>query len=652
MYIRSTGWAGILAWILLACPATAQDIGPLSSDLDNESLALRTVPLPMMEAGPDAIVRRHIEHIEAHEVGSVSHHVRKAVTIFSRQGRDAFGRIHLFHDSFRSIDHLDGWILDAEGTVVAELDDDDLRDYPANDGFSLYRDLRVTIAGLNHSTYPHTIVFEYTVDREGHLDWPVWQPHHQSASVEHAQYMVDTPEAMQVHYDLRRGAPEPETHRHDDRRVHTWTVRSADAWKAELHGPPWHQQAPAVHVAPHRFAISDTEGTFASWSAFGDWYYGLTEGRQGLSPASTVRAHEVVEEAATRRDSVQALYEYMQDHTRYVSVQLGLGGWQPFDAGYVERTGYGDCKALSNYMQALLEEVGIQAFPVLIHGGSNPPELRDDFPENRFNHMILAVPVEQDTLWLETTSQLLPFGHVPRSIKNRRALLVREEGSHLVELPSSQPEANQRTRVAEVQLTSSGDATASITNRYTGIFQDTPRHRLTNASARARMEWLRDQIRFSTFQIVDADFASVDARERAIRLPVTLDLPRHAAATPSRLFVELGLRDRTRSVPDEPDDRRIHPVHGFTAPAVYTDSVTYVLPDGYGVEALSGGTVFEAPFATYTVTVTHEAPDQIVYVRHFKVREAVLRPDYYERYRKLLRQMHETDAMQAVLVKQ
>ena len=126
---------------------------------------------------------------------------------------------------------------------------------------------------------------------------------------------------------------------------------------------------------------------------------------------------------------VAVLYDYLQKNTHYVLVTFGIGGLQPYEASYVARNKYGDCKALSNFMVALLKEAGIKSYPVAIWGGEEEREFVKDFPSHQSNHIICAVPIEKDTVWLEcTTSQFLPAGYLSWFTANRFGLLISENG--------------------------------------------------------------------------------------------------------------------------------------------------------------------------------------------------------------------------------
>jgi hypothetical protein len=346
---------------------------------------------------------------------------------------------------------------------------------------------------------------------------------------------------------------------------------------------------------------------------------------------------------------VRRLYRHLQKETRYVSIQLGIGGWQPFPASYVEKRGYGDCKALSNYMQAMLEAVGIRSHPVLIYRGTDPPPIAPDFPSNQFNHMILAVPTAQDTLWLENTDRTAPFGHVAADIEDRNALLVTPDGGRLVRLPGSSAEQNRLMRRASIPVQPSGDATASVRTVLTGNQQDARRRQLTQAAAEERRDWLRDRLAIPNVSIEAADFSSLDRYRDTLRLSYTLSLPSYASTTGPRLFLPLSVSSSTR-VPAAMDRERTQPVDLSSYPFVDTDTVTYSLPDGYTVEAIPDSVNVSTSFAQYEAAARTTENGNLVYRRRLAIRRKTLPPERYDDFRAFLKRVVQADGAQAVLV--
>ena len=165
------------------------------------------------------------------------------------------------------------------------------------------------------------------------------------------------------------------------------------------------------------------------------------------------------------------LYEYMQNKTRYVSITVGIGGFQPFDAATVDRLSYGDCKALSNYMKSILEVAGISSRYTLVYAGENNQDIKTTFPSSQFNHVILCVPMEKDTIWLECTSQRKPFNYLGSSTSNRQALVIDENGGKL-RTQVMQPENNLESRKADIILDKTGSGFASVHSRYYGATYD------------------------------------------------------------------------------------------------------------------------------------------------------------------------------------
>src|SRR5581483_8168077 len=131
--------------------------------------------------------------------------------------------------------------------------------------------------------------------------------------------------------------------------------------------------ADVPRIKPEPFA-ADSNGVFMSvalaapmsWQAIAQWYAGLARGRYTLTPALKRKLTELVAGARTADDSLRAVHRWVAQDIRYVSIALGLGGYQPRAPQAVFETGYGDCKDKATLFIALLERMGFTADPVLL----------------------------------------------------------------------------------------------------------------------------------------------------------------------------------------------------------------------------------------------------------------------------------------------
>ncbi len=640
--------AGALAVILLATAATtaAQDFPPGF----DETFALSSLD-PLLMLGADAVVRLDVQRFEVDRPGKATSKVRRVVTVLNADGREAGERFIHYDDRLLHLKKLKGLIRDAQGKVIRKLKKGDLEDYSFISGYSLYEDNRVRIARLYHNVYPYTVEFEYEVLYDGLINWPTWYPQQSEMPVVFGQFEIVAPTYMEVRYKVQGATLEPVVSRQGNRQTFRWQIEALPALEPEPYGPAWSDQVLAVHTAPATFKIEGAQGNMNSWQAFGQWYHDLSEGRAVLPPEARAEVQRLTEGLADDREKARRLYTYLQEKTRYVSIQLGLGGWQPFDAASVYDRGYGDCKALTNYMRALLKEAGIPSFPALIRGGSRAREVLPGFPSNQFNHVVLSVPMQADTLWLENTSQTIPFGHLGTFTEDRYALLVKPEGGELVRTPRSRAQDNQQVRHAQVRLTATGDAMADVHTRYTGNQQDRIRNALATRSPRDREEWLHEDIDVPSFEVVRIDFSSVDARALSVELPLALKLPRYAARTGKRLFLPVNLMERWSAVPP-PVEERTQPVKYFPYPFVDTDTIRYALPEGFVVEAMPDPVEVETAFGRYRAEVVLEPDGTLAYHRRVAITEATCPPELYDTFRDFMRQIAQADRAQVVLVAQ
>jgi hypothetical protein len=185
---------------------------------------------------------------------------------------------------------------------------------------------------------------------------------------------------------------------------------------------------------------------------------------------------------------------------------LGIGGWQPFDASYVASKAYGDCKALSNYMYALLKEANIKSCYTQIRAGAGKYFFLPDLPSPQFNHIILCVPLQKDTMWLECTSQTLAAGYLSDFTCNRYALAVDENGGKLIRTPNYGMKENLQVRNIKAILEEDGMLNVTANTTYNGIQQDEIHSAITGLSKDKVKELLNEKLDFSTYDIKQFDY--------------------------------------------------------------------------------------------------------------------------------------------------
>jgi hypothetical protein len=155
---------------------------------------------------------------------------------------------------------------------------------------------------------------------------------------------------------------------------------------------------------------------------------------------------------------------------RYVSIDLGIGGYQPRMPADVVATGYGDCKDKATLFIAAVRALGYRANPVLLNsGGRVDPALPS---LSQFNHAVAVIERPQGRVYVDLTADLVPYGELPASDQGQFGLIVYADGTvEPVTLPETAPRENlSETRIHGV-LSPDGYISASYQELGRGAIQ-------------------------------------------------------------------------------------------------------------------------------------------------------------------------------------
>ncbi len=249
----------------------------------------------------------------------------------------------------------------------------------------------------------------------------------------------------------------PEIAESGNRRTYTWKTANLEVKKDD---------EPRREFPPPGILLS----TFQSWDELGRWWSGLERERVAPTPEIRAKAEELTRSAATREEKVRVLYNYVAERFRYISISFGIGRYQPHAAADVLKNEYGDCKDKHTLLAALLEAVGIEAYPVLMNSSRHiDPEVPSP---GQFDHVITAVPETPQgskLIWLDTTTEVAPFGFLLFALRDKQALVIPAAVPPLlVSTPADPPfKAFQRFEI-DAKLSDSGVLEGRMQRSYRG----------------------------------------------------------------------------------------------------------------------------------------------------------------------------------------
>jgi transglutaminase-like putative cysteine protease len=608
--------------------------------------AVSSIPAALKEKA-HAVKRMEEMLVNVSNSGDVVITHRYAITVLDANG-DKYARMVGWYDKLRDIRSVKGTLYDAFGQQIKRLKQADVEDISGVDQGSLMTDNRIKRHAFYYNVYPHTI--EYEVETKQHYTFflPRWIPQaDEKYAVEDSRLVVNVPADFKLRYRSFNYKGEPVITNDKGTRTYTWEAKNIAALPDERYCPEWYLRTTAVLLAPASFEFQQYKGSMNSWEEMSHFVYTLNKGRDQLPDNIKQMVHQQTD-GLSQEEKIRKLYRYLQQHTRYISVQLGIGGMQTFDANYVATNGYGDCKALSNYMCALLKEAGIQASMVLVQSGDENTTLVEDFPSNQFDHVIACVPGAKDTTWLECTSSDLPAGYLSGFTANRPVLILSEAGGKLVHTPDYNIDQNLQLRTIAATVNDNGDMLLNANTHYTGLQQDDLQQKLHALSREKLMEDLRRSSLLPSYDVNKYDYKEVADQIPAIDEQMELAAHNYASVSGKRMFIVPNLLNKS-AVRPESEAPRISDVW-LRMSYRDIDTVMITVPAGYTPESVPQPVTLQSPFGTYSSRISMNG-SVITYIRTISRKGGTYPASSYPDLETFYNAIYKADRARVVLVK-
>lgn len=602
-----------------------------------------------LKQNANAVVRLDQTDIEIISQRKMKIHSKRVVTVLNEKGQEAINAVEFYNKS-RSINSIEATIHDASGKEIKRVKRSDFMDQTATDSGTMFSDNRILYLNYTPTEYPFTICFESDTATSNTAFIPSWIPiTDYNLAIEKSILNVAFPDNLGFKKSEKNFSGFKISKTIDSATRLTYQAENILAHKPESEGPAFVQIFPQVLLGLELFNLEGVDGNAKTWKEFGKWYNAeILSGTTEIDEETKNRIKSLVGNEQDMVKKAKLVYRYVQDRTRYVSIQVGMGSWKPMYAKDVDRLGYGDCKALTNYTKALLEVVGVPSYNTILYGSRDKRNIDADFVSMQGNHMILSIPKDNGYIWLECTSQDDPFGYQANFTDDRQVLVVTPEGGEIV-WTKNYPD-RENTQISKGSYTVSGNG--AINGKISIVSEG------SQYGHKSRIEKLKPLDRDSYYKAYWKNIDNLklvktvlsnDREKAAFSQQVEIDAPNYGSITGNSMIFVINAYNQNQDIPQRYRKRNtpLEIERGF----MDQDEIEINLPADYTIDAKPDNVEIKGKFGEYKTELVVLNENKLLYKRSFILYKGLFDKSEYENYRKFKESVAKADNSKIILAK-
>jgi hypothetical protein len=342
------------------------------------------------------------------------------------------------------------------------------------------------------------------------------------------------------------------------------------------------------------------------------------------------------------------IYNFVQQKVRYISIQVGIGGWKPMLASDVDRLGYGDCKALTNYTKALLDVVNVPSYYTILYGDRKKLSIQSEFVSMQGNHVILSIPNGDNYTWLECTSQDDPFGYQGTFTDDREVLVIKPDGGEIVRTKVYEDNGNTQVSKGTYALSTNGDFSGKITIASEGS-QYNQKALIENRQPIEKESHYKEYWgHINNLKIIKTSFSN-DKDKIRLTENVAIEAVNYGSLTSNKLIFVVNAFNKTNAYVKRIRNRKnpLEIQRGF----LDEDEITITLPSGFSTEFLPENYELNSKFGNYKTEIIKTDTANLVYKRTLFVKKGLYSNKEYDEYRLFTEQISRNDNAKIILTK-
>jgi hypothetical protein len=596
----------------------------------------------------NSIVRNQSVDIDVVSQKSMIIKTTKVITVLNSKGLSNVDAREYYSNSEKVVS-IQAVVYNSFGREIKKIKRSDFKDQSVADGFSMLTDGRFLFLDYVPIDYPFTVVFESEIKGSNTAFIPSWSPiDDYFESVQKSEITIHYPSDLGFKYkeynlegkDIKKNVQSNSI---------SYSVENLVAEKPEDYSPDSTQILPNVRFGLEKFCFEGVEGFAKSWEDFGSWMYNsLLKDTEELPVETQDKIKTLVGKETDPIKKAKIVYKYVQDKTRYVSIQLGIGGRKPMLAKDVDRLGYGDCKALTNYTRVLLKTVGVESYYTEIYGDSSKKDFQKDFVTMQGNHVLLALPNKDKMLFLECTSQTVPFGFQGNFTDDRFALMIKPDKGEIIKTREYLEKESTQISKGNYLIDENGGVSGYVTIKSKGIQYDN-KYRLENESKEKIEEHYKNY--YSWINNLKIDKIKFNNNKEDIEFTeyIQISASDYGKNSGEVMMIPINVFNQNANIPQRYRARK----NPFEISRGYCDEdeIEIVFPEGFKLYAKPDNIEIKDKFGDYNIEIIVVSLNKLLYKRSLLVNKGFYDKSEYENFRKFREQISKIDCSKIVLTK-
>ena len=614
---------------------------------DNNNLSSLLIPKELKE-NSNAVIRHNEISVDILAADLMTVTNKRVVTVLNKLGKTHVNSYMHYNDDTK-IMKLTATIYDAFGNKIKKHSKNDFKDVSAIDGGTLYSDSRLKYLEYTPSSYPYTVVLESKYKNSSTGFIPKWFPI-ESYNLGVIKNIYKLNNLQNIPFRKREqnfeGYP---IEKNASGKNLSYSLSNQKAIKYEKYTVNFEDFLPNLSISLNHFSLKGIKGEAKDWNEFGGWMYDkLIVNRNQLSPSTIAKAKYLVKNASSSIEKAKIIYQHVQEKTRYISVQVDIGGWEPIAANKVDDLGYGDCKGLTNYTKALLDAVGVKSYHTIVYA-SNNKNIDKNFTALQGNHMILNIPNEGNDIWLECTSQTAPFGFLGSFTDDRDVLVITPEGGIIKRTPTYTNNDNVQTINATINLLANGNINTSLTRKSYGIQYDDKYHIKSYTQKELDIYYKSNVWDYNNNLEVENIIHDNDKDKVEFIENIDVKIKNFATVRDSSYLFKVNVFNRVTSIPKRYRNRQ----RKLNIKSSFTDKDVYIFktPKDYIFSTLPQNKSVSNKFGSYKITFKKINDSSFQYNREYTLKKGIHPKEDYKAYRKFRKTVAKYDNIRTELIK-